>query len=134
VAPTASYVDFRAACFCHRRVVDLGFVCSVCLASRYLSAIPATMRSKYTWSADITIQYSARRLKELFVRYVVLIYVLRTIGENPSWWLEKRKGGKMGPMERQEKQHKGIVVNGIHIYRRHHRSLGSQVLALAHFE
>lgn len=33
VAPTASYVDFRAACFCHRRVVDLGFVCSVCLAS-----------------------------------------------------------------------------------------------------
>ncbi len=34
VAPTASYVDFRAACFCHRRVVDVGFVCSVCLASR----------------------------------------------------------------------------------------------------
>lgn len=26
-------VDFRAACFCHRNVVDLGFVCSVCLSS-----------------------------------------------------------------------------------------------------
>lgn len=26
-------VDFRAACFCHRRVVDVGFVCSICLSS-----------------------------------------------------------------------------------------------------
>jgi transcription initiation factor TFIIH subunit 3 len=25
-------VDFRAACFCHRNVVDTGFVCSVCLS------------------------------------------------------------------------------------------------------
>ncbi|KAL8949467.1 MAG: hypothetical protein Q9222_004433 [Ikaeria aurantiellina] len=25
-------VDFRAACFCHRRVVEVGFVCSVCLS------------------------------------------------------------------------------------------------------
>ena len=25
-------VDFRAACFCHRRIVDLGFVCSICLS------------------------------------------------------------------------------------------------------
>ncbi|KAL8714374.1 MAG: hypothetical protein Q9220_001707 [cf. Caloplaca sp. 1 TL-2023] len=25
-------VDFRAACFCHRRVVEIGFVCSVCLS------------------------------------------------------------------------------------------------------
>lgn len=25
-------VDFRAACFCHRRVVDVGFVCSICLS------------------------------------------------------------------------------------------------------
>lgn len=25
-------VDFRAACFCHRRVVDVGWVCSVCLS------------------------------------------------------------------------------------------------------
>ena len=24
-------VDFRAACFCHRRIVDIGFVCSICL-------------------------------------------------------------------------------------------------------
>ncbi|KAK5731190.1 RNA polymerase II transcription factor B subunit 4 [Elasticomyces elasticus] len=25
-------VDFRAACFCHKRVVDVGFVCSICLS------------------------------------------------------------------------------------------------------
>ncbi|KAB5586121.1 putative transcription factor TFIIH subunit Tfb4 [Coniochaeta sp. 2T2.1] len=25
-------VDFRAACFCHRKVIDTGFVCSVCLS------------------------------------------------------------------------------------------------------
>jgi transcription initiation factor TFIIH subunit 3 len=28
----AGGVDFRAACFCHRRIVDLGFVCSICLS------------------------------------------------------------------------------------------------------
>ena len=33
VPPTAVGVDFRAACFCHRRVVDVGFVCSICLSS-----------------------------------------------------------------------------------------------------
>jgi transcription initiation factor TFIIH subunit 3 len=32
VAPAADSVDFRAACFCHRRVIDTGFVCSVCLS------------------------------------------------------------------------------------------------------
>jgi transcription initiation factor TFIIH subunit 3 len=32
VIPSAGGVDFRAACFCHRKVVDIGFVCSVCLS------------------------------------------------------------------------------------------------------
>ncbi len=36
VAPTQEVVDFRAACFCHRNVVDVGFVCSICLSSTYL--------------------------------------------------------------------------------------------------
>jgi transcription initiation factor TFIIH subunit 3 len=30
--PSASGVDFRAACFCHHRLVDMGHVCSVCLS------------------------------------------------------------------------------------------------------
>ena len=25
-------VDYRAACFCHRQLIDIGFVCSVCLS------------------------------------------------------------------------------------------------------
>lgn len=33
VTPTQDVVDFRAACFCHRKVVDVGFVCSICLSS-----------------------------------------------------------------------------------------------------
>jgi len=30
--PPTKGVDFRAACFCHKRTVDTGFVCSVCLS------------------------------------------------------------------------------------------------------
>jgi transcription initiation factor TFIIH subunit 3 len=37
VIPSAGGVDFRAACFCHRQVVDIGFVCSVCLSSTFHS-------------------------------------------------------------------------------------------------
>jgi transcription initiation factor TFIIH subunit 3 len=32
VRASADEVDFRAACFCHRRVVDQGYVCSICLS------------------------------------------------------------------------------------------------------
>jgi len=31
--PRQEHVDLRAACFCHRRIVDIGYVCSVCLSS-----------------------------------------------------------------------------------------------------
>ncbi|BFZ58960.1 RNA polymerase II transcription factor B subunit 4 [Savitreella phatthalungensis] len=30
--PSQANVDFRAACFCHKKVLDIGFVCSVCLS------------------------------------------------------------------------------------------------------
>ena len=32
--PPQDAVDFRAVCFCHHDVVDVGFVCSVCLSSK----------------------------------------------------------------------------------------------------
>ena len=32
ILPTRIDVDFRAACFCHRRVISTGFVCSICLS------------------------------------------------------------------------------------------------------
>lgn len=32
VLPPPAKVDYRAACFCHRDMIDIGFVCSVCLS------------------------------------------------------------------------------------------------------
>jgi transcription initiation factor TFIIH subunit 3 len=32
--PTQDRIDFRAACFCHKDIIDIGFVCSVCLSSQ----------------------------------------------------------------------------------------------------
>lgn len=32
ISPSTASVDFRAACFCHRKVIDTGFVCSICLS------------------------------------------------------------------------------------------------------
>ena len=37
VPPVERAVDFRAACFCHRNVITIGFVCSVCLSSECAS-------------------------------------------------------------------------------------------------
>ncbi|KAK5997302.1 General transcription and DNA repair factor IIH subunit tfb4 [Cladobotryum mycophilum] len=32
ISPTHDTVDFRTACFCHGKVIDTGFVCSICLS------------------------------------------------------------------------------------------------------
>lgn len=40
ISPGTEKVDFRAACFCHRKALDTGFVCSVCL-SIFCEAPPA---------------------------------------------------------------------------------------------
>lgn len=50
-APTQEQVDLRAACFCHRKIVDIGYVCSVCL-SIFCSPIPvcSTCRTKFPMS------------------------------------------------------------------------------------
>jgi len=46
--PRQDKVDFRAACFCHKNIVDIGFVCSVCL-SIFCSPVPvcSTCRTKF---------------------------------------------------------------------------------------
>lgn len=46
--PTLEEIDFRAACFCHRRIVDIGYICSVCL-SLFCQPRPfcLTCRSKF---------------------------------------------------------------------------------------
>lgn len=42
ILPSSMHIDYRAACFCHRRLVDIGFVCSVCL-SIYCQFIPVCL-------------------------------------------------------------------------------------------
>lgn len=59
VVPSAGGVDFRAACFCHRNVVDIGYVCSVCLSSKpqklpLQSAIANTQQSSATQTCQTT--------------------------------------------------------------------------------
>jgi len=46
--PTQEKIDFRAACFCHKRIIDIGFVCSVCL-SIFCQPVPvcSTCRTKF---------------------------------------------------------------------------------------
>ncbi|KAH8119077.1 Tfb4-domain-containing protein [Phellopilus nigrolimitatus] len=46
--PTQDKIDFRAACFCHKTIVDVGFVCSVCL-SIFCQPVPvcSTCRTKF---------------------------------------------------------------------------------------
>jgi len=46
--PTQDRVDFRAACFCHKGIIDIGFVCSVCL-SIFCKPVPVctTCRTKF---------------------------------------------------------------------------------------
>ncbi|XP_031557342.1 general transcription factor IIH subunit 3-like [Actinia tenebrosa] len=39
ILPSSQHIDYRAACFCHRKLVDIGYVCSVCL-SIYCQFIP----------------------------------------------------------------------------------------------
>ncbi|GAA93863.1 uncharacterized protein L969DRAFT_608417 [Mixia osmundae IAM 14324] len=49
--PSQDAVDLRAACFCHQRIVDIGFVCSVCL-SIFCTPRPSclTCRTKFPLS------------------------------------------------------------------------------------
>ena len=35
VLPPPAHVDYRAACFCHRNLIEIGYVCSVCLSSKF---------------------------------------------------------------------------------------------------
>ncbi|KZS93953.1 transcription factor Tfb4 [Sistotremastrum niveocremeum HHB9708] len=44
--PTTDRVDFRAACFCHKDIIDAGYVCSVCL-SIFCQPVPVCSTCRY---------------------------------------------------------------------------------------
>ncbi|KAI8098794.1 TFIIH subunit Tfb4/p34 [Halteromyces radiatus] len=52
--PSQDLVDFRAACFCHKNIVDIGYVCSVCL-SIFCSWTPvcSTCKTKFAFRPKI---------------------------------------------------------------------------------
>ncbi|KAL1919080.1 uncharacterized protein VTP21DRAFT_2461 [Calcarisporiella thermophila] len=62
--PGQDQVDYRAACFCHKRIIDIGYVCSVCL-SIFCSFSPVctTCRTKFAFRALPTAAPAGARAK-----------------------------------------------------------------------
>lgn len=48
VLPPPPKVDYRASCFCHRELIDIGYVCSVCL-SVFCKYSPICTTCQYVW-------------------------------------------------------------------------------------
>ncbi|KAH0625388.1 hypothetical protein JD844_014874 [Phrynosoma platyrhinos] len=59
ILPPPAHVDYRAACFCHRNLIEIGYVCSVCLSifcnfspicttceTAFKISLPAVMKAK----------------------------------------------------------------------------------------
>ncbi|EKG19539.1 Transcription factor Tfb4 [Macrophomina phaseolina MS6] len=65
VLPSAGEVDFRAACFCHRRVVDIGYVCSVCLS---IFCEPPADQTCPTCTNPLSVSSSITRIPALIPR------------------------------------------------------------------
>ncbi|KAK7611828.1 RNA polymerase II transcription factor B subunit 4 [Phyllosticta paracitricarpa] len=65
VLPSAGEVDFRAACFCHRRVVDVGYVCSVCLS---IFCEPLPDQTCLTCGSKLSISTTASKPPALIAR------------------------------------------------------------------
>ena len=44
--PPMEEVDYRAACFCHNKIISIGYVCSVCLSGECCSLFPVNISLK----------------------------------------------------------------------------------------
>lgn len=63
VYPPNSQVDYRAACFCHKRLIDIGYVCSVCL-SVFCSFTPICSTCDCNFQFDVNMLKKASSLKQ----------------------------------------------------------------------
>ena len=63
VYPPKTHVDFRAACFCHRKLIDVGYVCSVCL-SVFCAFTPICSTCNCNFQFDVNIFKRASSLKQ----------------------------------------------------------------------
>lgn len=64
VYPPKIQVDFRAACFCHRKLIDVGYVCSVCL-SVFCSFTPICSTCNCNFQFDVNMLKKASLLKQV---------------------------------------------------------------------
>ena len=53
--PTQDKIDFRAACFCHKNIIDIGFVCSVCLSSTLAITTSRILSMTHSTSTSSTV-------------------------------------------------------------------------------
>lgn len=68
VYPPKVQVDYRAACFCHQKLIDVGHVCSVCL-SVFCSFTPICTTCNTNFRFDVNMLKKASSLKQgLLVR------------------------------------------------------------------
>ncbi|EPZ34189.1 transcription factor Tfb4 [Rozella allomycis CSF55] len=51
ITPVVDNVDFRTTCVCHQKVIDLGYICSVCLTV-YCSFVPICHNCRTKFSFD----------------------------------------------------------------------------------
>uniref|UniRef100_A0A182P4P7 General transcription factor IIH subunit 3 n=1 Tax=Anopheles epiroticus TaxID=199890 RepID=A0A182P4P7_9DIPT len=64
VLPPPVKVDYRAACFCHRELIDIGYVCSVCLSIFCkFSPICTTCHTVFKAPAPIVAKPKKKKLK-----------------------------------------------------------------------
>lgn len=45
--PGQEQIDLRAACFCHKKIVDIGYVCSICLSSAFRVTVDLTSADSF---------------------------------------------------------------------------------------
>ncbi|NXF85130.1 TF2H3 factor, partial [Eubucco bourcierii] len=64
VLPPPIHVDYRAACFCHRNLIEIGYVCSVCLSIFCnFSPICSTCETAFKISLPPVIKAKKKKLK-----------------------------------------------------------------------
>lgn len=67
VYPPKVQVDYRAACFCHQKLIDTGYVCSVCL-SVFCSFTPICTTCNTNFRFDVNMLKKATSLKQGLLR------------------------------------------------------------------
>ncbi|XP_073483146.1 general transcription factor IIH subunit 3 isoform X2 [Aquarana catesbeiana] len=65
--PPPVHVDYRAACFCHRNLIEIGYVCSVCLSIFCnFSPICTTCETAFKISLPPVMKAKKKKLKPMF--------------------------------------------------------------------